>query len=234
MEKKSILTCPTRFDKTDLLHLVSLSAGYAIACQNRMGELVIGNSGWNADIKNRTISFGTSRFEIGILGSESHTEGTWLWGWANTESNLPELVTAPSRRAKKLLSDCAEFSAAKFALDELRTGHSLSMVCTGTSPDNVCYYRCPYDGGALFVQLEGLPEEVFSPLPPEALARQYLEIISSMYCDHRLLAAGFLWQNGTVFEESENCITAGDGEKTLRFDFEEFDGLSRVTNIGLG
>ena len=43
MEKRSILNCPIDFDKSDFLHLVSLSVGYSIKCQTAMGELVIGN-----------------------------------------------------------------------------------------------------------------------------------------------------------------------------------------------
>ena len=65
-----------------------------------------------------------------------------------------------------------------------------------------------------------------------AFLRQYIEIISGFYCDHRLLAAGFLYQNGTPFTESENALTADFGERNLRFLFEQTeDGISRVLDI---
>ena len=231
MEKRSILNCPTEFDRTDLLHLLSLSTGRAIATQLVMGNIVIGNNGWNVDIRNRRISFGDKTYNMGIIGTEGYGDGTWLWGWANTQSNIPEIATAPSRRAKKLLSDVLEFTAEKFMLDELHTGHNLSMVTIGVSEENLCYYRCPYNGGALFVTVEGLPDEVFAPLSVEELAKQYLNIISTFYCDHRLLAAGFLYQNGNEFVEENGMITGSFSDQKLYFSFEEADGLSRVANV---
>lgn len=233
MQKRSILNCPIDFDKGSFLDLVSLSAGRAIACQNAMGELVIGENGWNADVKGCTIKFGERVFRSGVLGSESESSGTWLWGWANTEGGLPEIASAPSRRAKRALPDCPEFQNGKFMLDELHTGHNLAMVCCGVSEKNLCYYRCPYSGGAAFVTVEGLPEEVFAPLEAESLIRLYMEIISSYYCDHRLLAAGMLYQNGNAFEASANAITAQLSDRTAEFSFEPAQGLSRLADMHL-
>lgn len=232
MEKRTILTAPIEFDKSDFFSLLSLSVGAAIAWQNKFGE-VIGNDGWNVDLKNRTITFGKRVFDCGIIGSESEIGGTWLWGWAHTESGLPENAAAPSRHAKRTLADCAEFTAEKFGLDELHNGHNLSMVTIAAAEKKVCYYRCPYEGGALFVQVEGLPDEVFEPLTLDMLARQFLEIIQAFYCDHRLLAAGLLHLNGYDFAVGSDCITAEKNGRALRFEFEEADELYRTSNISL-
>ena len=233
MEKISILTTPVPFDKSDYLSLLSLSVGAAISRQKKMGELVIGASGWNVDVRNRRIKFGENEFDCGIIGSESYQSSTWLWGWANTESGVPEICFAPSRRAKRALPECAEFSTGKFMLDEVHTGHNLSMITVAVSEKNACYYRCPYDGGALFVQIDGLPESVFAPISLDNLAREFLEIIGSFYCDHKLTAAGFLHQNGYSFEDGGDFLSASDGSRTLRFDFENTDELFRVVNISL-
>lgn len=233
MEKRTILTTPVEFDKSDFFALLSLSVGTAIARQNAFGA-VIGSDGWNVDPMHGTIAFGKREFPCGMIGSESEMGNTWLWSWAHTESGLPENAAAPSRRAKRSLRDCEEFTAAKFELDELHNGHNLSMVTTCVSGKDVCYYRCPYDGGALFVQVEELPGEIFAPLPLDGLARQHLEIIRSFYCDHRLLAAGLLHLNGYDFAVTSDCVTAGQNGRVLRFDFEETDGLYRTTNISIG
>lgn len=227
-----ILTTPVKFDKSDCISLLSLSAGAAIARQNKLGELVVGENGWNIDVRNRRIRFGEREFDCGIIGSESHYDGTWLWGWANTESNLPENVFAPSRRAKRALPECEEFQTAKFGLDEIRTGHNLSMITIMVSEKNACYYRCPYEGGAVFAQIEGLPDEVFAPISLNELVKTYVEIIGSLYCDHKLLAAGLLHANGYGFEDGENSLFTA-GEQELRLDFEEIEGINRVINIFL-
>ena len=233
MEKIGILTTPVSFDKGDYLSLLSLAVGAAVSRQKKMGELVIGENGWNVDVKNRRIKFGESEFDCGIIGSESYQSNTWLWGWANTESGVPEICFAPSRRAKRNLPECEEFLTGKFMLDEIHTGHNLSMITVAVCEKNACYYRCPYDGGALFVQIEGLPENVFAPISLDELAREFLEIIRSFYCDHKLLAAGFLHQNGYSFEDGGDFISAAGGTRTIRFDFEEIDGIFRVVNISL-
>ncbi len=235
--KISIMSTPISFDKSDFLSLLSLSVGNAIAMQNRMGERVIGDSGWNVDLRNGEITFGNKSFKCGILGTESHTSGTWLWGWAHTESGLPENAAAPSRRAKRNLSGCEEFTTAKFSLDELHTGHNLSMAAVGAAEKNVCYYRCPYNEGALFVQIEELPLEVFEPLTTEAIIRQHMEIISAFYCDHRLLAAGMLHQNGFKVSEDMSAdgmfseITGERDGRVLRFESENVGGLFRTVSI---
>ena len=233
MDKISILTTPVEFDKSDFLSLLSLSAGSAIMRQNRMGSLVIGESGWNVDLRNRVIKFGSKEFDCGIIGSEDHYSNTWLWGWANTESGLPENAFAPARRIKRSLTECEEITTAKFSLDELHSGHNLAMVTVGAAEKNVCYYRCPYESGAVFVQIDGLPEEIFAPAPLLDIANQTVKIISSFYCDHKLLCAGLLHQNGYKFEASETEISAADGTGTLRIELEDVGGLHRIVGINL-
>jgi len=232
MEKRTILNVPVEFDRGDFFSLLSLSAGAAIARQNKFGE-VIGSDGWNVDLRNRIIKFGEREFPCGIIGSESETDGTWLWGWAHTESGLPENAAAPSRRAKRALADCDEFTAAKFELDELHNGHNLSMVTICAADNDVCYYRCPYGGGAVFVQVGGLPEKVFEPLPLDVLARQLLEVIRSFYCDHRLLTAGLLHINGYDFTAEHDRIVCDNGKLVMKIDFEEAGGLFRIVNISI-
>ncbi len=227
---RSVLNCPIDFDKNNMLDLLSLSVGWSIACQNRLGEL-IGDSGWNVDLKGGTIKFGERVFKSGVLGTESSSSGTWLWAWENTEGGLPEIAAAPSRRAKKLLPDCPEFVNGKFMLDELHTGHNLAMICCAVSDKDICYYRCPHSDGAAFVTVEGLPADVFAPLDAQSLLRQVMEIVSAFYCDHRLLAAGILYMNGTPFVAEGAYLTADFGGRTMRFDFEPAEGLYRLANV---
>lgn len=231
MKKRSVLNCPVEFDKNDFFSLVSLSVGYSIACQNAMGENIIGDNGWNVDIKGGKIKFGNKEFASGVLGSESYESDTWLWSWANTESGLPEIVSAPSRRAKKVLSQVPEFINGKFSLDELHTGHNLSMVCCAVSEENICYYRCPYSNGAAFVTVKGLPDEIFAPLSAESFVRECMDIIGGFYCDHLLMVAGFLYQSGYDFEQNGAVLSADVGGTCLFFEFEYSGDMYRLMNI---
>ncbi|MBQ8195977.1 MAG: hypothetical protein IJZ47_11535 [Oscillospiraceae bacterium] len=228
--KKTILNCPVDFDRSSFLDLLSLSVGWSIACQNRLGEL-IGDNGWNVDLKSGTIKFGEHIFKSGVLGTESSSSGTWLWAWENTEGGLPEIAAAPSRRAKKQLGDCPEFTNGKFMLDELHTGHNLAMVCCAVSDKDICYYRCPHSEGAAFVTVEELPEDIFAPLDAQSLLRQIMEIISVFYCDHRLLTAGLLHMNGNLFTADDRSISAEFDGRSIRFTFEATEEIYRLVDV---
>lgn len=107
------------------------------------------------------------------------------------------------------------------------------MVTVGAEDKNVCYYRCPYDGGAMFVQVEGLPEEVFEPLTLVDIVHQHINIISSSHCSHKLLAAGLLHQNGYKFTDNGSNITSEFGDQVLKLDFEDCGDFVRTSNISL-
>lgn len=232
MSNFSVLECPVYFDKTSMFDMLSLAAGRAVLCQNRLGEQIIADNAWELDPMKGLIRFGEREFRAGILGSESEIQNTWLWSWAHTESGLPESSTAISKRIKKLLPDLPEFQTGKFMLDEIHNGHNLAMISCGVSRDNLCYYRCPYDGGAALVAISGLPDGIFAPADSTEFLRHYIQMISVFYCDHRLLAAGFLFQNGTPFTEDGNAIVADFGERRLRLIFEQTeDEISRVLDI---
>lgn len=49
MNNFSVLECPVYFDKTNMLDMLSLSAGRAILCQNRLGEQIIADNSWGLD-----------------------------------------------------------------------------------------------------------------------------------------------------------------------------------------
>lgn len=226
----SILNAPVQYNREDFFSLLSLSAGTSIARQNAMGELVIGDNGWQVDIKQRKIFFGDNAFDCGILGREHN--GAWIWGWADTEIGFPEGVFAPARRIKRVLGNAPEFSTAKFMLDEMRTGHAIAMISTASAEENVCYYRCPFEDGAFLVQVNGLPEEVFAPLEYRRIMRTLMNVISGLNCDHKLAAAGLLYEGGVAFEDNGGYIDAHFAQGDIRMVFEEYDGVYRVLDIG--
>lgn len=237
MNKISALTTPVEFDKSDFPSLLSLTAGTVIARQYRLGEFM-GKDDWRVDVTNHKITFGKHlfkkrEFDIGLIGTESEYSNTWLWGWANTESGLSEDFVAPSLEAKQALQDCREFGESQLELDELCTGHNLSTVTVGIFDKNVCYYRCPYDGGAMFALIEGLPESIFEPLSLNEIMHRHLDIISSVHCIHRLLAAGLLHQNGYTFTDNGDHIVCEYEGQVLRFDFEKSGEIIRTSNISL-
>lgn len=230
MDNISALTTPIEYDSGDFMSVLSLCLGTVVARQNRLGEF-IGKRNWSVEVSKRVIKFGLHKYTIGLIGTESEYSYTWLWGWANTGSGLPEGFAEPGERVRSMLPNCHAMTEPKLELDKLYMGHNLSTVTVGTADKNVCYYRCPYEGGAMFVQIEGLPDKLFKPLTLAEIAGLHTDIISSYDCAHKLLAAGMLHRNGYAFTDNGSSITSEFGGRTLRFDFEEVGGFWRTSNI---
>ena len=63
----------------------------------------LGDHDWHVDIPAGTVEFGEDRvYPIQLLGTEADGDNTWLWAWANEESNLPD----------EILHDCRAIRAA--------------------------------------------------------------------------------------------------------------------------
>ena len=123
------------------------------------------------NVLENTITFGPSKtYSIQLVGSESDLSNTFLWGWSNKMSGLPDNILETINQVKNI--------GAKRGIGELTTpmfykydldGHEASVVATGLT-NSTCYYRAPYNNGAAFYlissdQLEKeLDEQEIDPL----------------------------------------------------------------------
>lgn len=231
MSKKSILNIPIKFDRSDIYSLADLTIGTGIARQRAFGQ-VIGKCNWGIDLGEMTITFGDKTFECSIIGSESESSETWLWGWANPHNGWTEEQNTAGIQAREALSECDEFTVPSYDLDETRNGHNLSMIVTAVSEENVAYYRCPYDGGALYVQVKGLPDEAFAPMSVPDIINDAMELIQGMECDHLLVIAGMLYQNGYEFAATDTALDCDFGKGKLHVDLEVVDdSMHRATGV---
>lgn len=105
---------------------------------------------------------------IQVLGSESQISNTWLWAWANKESNLPPNIVTSAENLRHYGEEnhISQFTEAKLPLHEI-TGELISMVAAGMSNAGG-YFRGPYQGGAVFLLIEQMPA---LPQPPHPLSR---------------------------------------------------------------
>jgi hypothetical protein len=108
---------------------------------------------WNLDLETGTITFGpgTHVFPVGLLGSESDSDKSWLWAWANLAENVDLLVWP------------------QFNVPSDAGALPMAMVFGGLAGD-LPVYRGPYDGGAVFLTLHDVPINV-EELSPVVLPR---------------------------------------------------------------
>ncbi len=202
--------------------LFAVEAGSAFARQLALADLV-DDRPWNVDIDRGEIAFGNDlTFPVQILGTAAEQDNSWLWAWANSQSDLPPAILKACERIRVVGAErgIEEFSAPRFALDRV-TDHMLAMAC-GAVVDRSCYYRGPYQGGAAFFLLENLPAAIRAPVSAERVGLILPQVISNFEVDHRVMAENFLRQQGFALEAKPASISAkreADGaEFTLSFD----------------
>jgi hypothetical protein len=206
--------------------LFAQHVGTAMARQVALADL-IGERNWSVDLSAGSATFGDDlRFPIQLLGTESHVDGTWLWAWANTESGLPPalLHLCGWLRDYGAQSGTAELTDPSFPL-ERADGAKLALVASGLTGRP--YYRGPYEGGALFFHLEGVPD---GPVAPERVITVLSQVIQAWPLPHRQVALAFLTQQGWAVEDRGERLSARhpDGS-TIEITFDE---LGRIAQFG--
>jgi hypothetical protein len=200
-------------------------AASATARQLGLGDL-LGERSWAVDIGAGTATFDDLKYGIQLLGTEAESDNSWLWAWANEASGLPDLVLSGSRRlrafgAERGLGMLAERT---FSLGKL-SGHQVAMVCS-TLLGNVPYYRGPYDGGALYFTLEGVP---LPPVDGPRIVTVLSQVITTFEIDHRLATQSFLSDLGFSITTSPTRLDAAAPSGTTVS--IEFDPLGRLSKL---
>jgi hypothetical protein len=206
-------------------------AQHVITAMSRQLALadVIGSRSWGVDIPAGTVRFGSDlSYGIQLLGTESEHDRTWLWAWANTQSNLPPAVlqAAGWLRGYGQQSGIAELVEPMFSLDRA-DGHQLALLASGLT--GRCYYRGPYEGGALFFLLEGVPAEVLAPVRFERAVMAITQVLQAFPLDHRTAVQSFLHQQGWRVEAAPHGLTGHHpGGWALHADLDQ---RGRVTSL---
>lgn len=208
--------------------LFATVAGSAMARQLQFADY-LGERRWSVNLNEGQVRFGDDlAFPMQLIGTESQHDDTWLWAWANPSAiPIPLIEAAEQLRQygeQHHLPELAERSCSLSVAD----GHRLSMVASGLVR-KTCYYRGPYEGGALFFLVLGLPVELFARVAVERACTVLGQLISEFEVDHRLLAESFLQDQGFALSAVGHTLHAvrDDGSK-LDLTFDE---LSRITEI---
>ncbi|MDJ0365584.1 hypothetical protein QMK33_10495 [Hymenobacter sp. H14-R3] len=130
---------------------------YAALAYDRQTDLheVIGDNDWNADMNLGTISFGPQLvFPIQVLGTFSHVAETWLWAWADAQSNLPPQLLSQAQQLREYgeqhgieLLTAPDFDA---TTQDLHVIGSIASGMFGASG----YYLANYGQGTLVVTIK--------------------------------------------------------------------------------
>ncbi len=214
---------------TTITELFERHAALAFEKQLALGEL-LGEHDWWLDLNAGTISFSQRyTFPMQVLGTESEQSHTWLWAWANRQSNIPPRLLAAASALHDLgvREQITTLIEAQLSLDQI-SGHELAMLASGvTQADG--YYRCPYEGGAAYVLISA--PEIAALLSNEAtrIISVFTQLIGIFALDHRRTLQAYLETKGYRLNASGNVVNAvGPQGATLR---AVFDAVGRVQDL---
>ncbi len=196
--------------------------------QLRLGD-VVSDRAWNFSMTDGTLSFAKKGFfgkilplPVQILGTESEGSGTWLWSWANAASGIPENLLLTAHRLQDLGNQhgIPELVKGQLPLDEL-DGHRVGTVASGLNGRGA-YYRCPYDGGAMFVYLPDvvLPKVDYPAVRVTTVFPQVLDAYE--VTDHRAALRGLLQAlEFRLEEDSATSVVATHGKTSVQARFDD-------------
>ena len=178
---------------------------------------------------------GIARFSSGleapfqVLGTESENSLTWLWAWADEQTEVPDQFL---RSARELKAWGAQHGVTEFTLPSVdlnRADGSMialiaSDVCKATG-----YYRDAYEGGALFILLSGPRLGHHEDLDRAGIARHLQDLISRYDFNHRNALLSYLRARGIPLAEVGDTVSAEllSGERLI----VEFDPKGQLRTI---
>jgi hypothetical protein len=228
-------------DRLSRLH--RLCAAHAALSSEKQGALTsaLGDGPWHLSIGSGTISLDGGRFvfPIQLLGTQSEESNTWLWAWANEASNFPpDLLTSVYRlRQIGLEEGVMELAEPQLGLGSPDDrpwfdGSYLAMSASGLCQAD-CYYRAPYEGGALFVLLQAPQVWAGAPQGAHRMAAVIGELLGTqagVVLDHKAVVCSYARQKGyRIADAGEQVRCTGAGGETLVADFDAAGLLTRLT-----
>lgn len=198
--------------------------------QLRVAELCE-QSDWQVDFEQGELHLGNGRrFQIQLLGSEAEEDDSWLWAWANRQSELPDSVTYAARRLREMGErlHTPELTTGHFQLDDLN-GHAIAMLGVGLLRADG-YYCAPIPGGSAYLLITGSPElKALNTDTPEHVIGRITESLSRADLNHLPAVGAYLSYKGYKLDFAGKILTAtsADGDEVVL----EFDDLDRLRSM---
>ncbi|PZP65126.1 MAG: hypothetical protein DI596_00010 [Azospira oryzae] len=201
----------------------------SLAKQQALAEY-LGDHTWELDLQQGVVDFGRGRvFPVQILGTESEKDNTWLWGWANPMSGLPEEVLLDAERLREygMRHEIRMLSEPRLPLADI-AGHALALVASGVCGADA-YYRAPYEGGAIYFLIHDAPLNLEFAERPDLVVSSLSRAIQLFEVDHRAVARA--WMNTLLLEVEESGSQLIARKEGRTFLLVRFDGAGRIIGI---
>ena len=221
---------PASVDFTgDCQSLLDRFGAIAFDRQHDLLEYVQGES-WGFDMDSGVLSFGQKlKAPAQLIGSYSYTQASWLWGWGNSASSIPESLTVQCLRMKELgeRNNIEQFVNRSFDADETQ-GHIFAMIAAGLFGASA-YYPEDYGEGYLFMTLKSSELDAYAATQPSRILTVFPRFISSFEVNHRIALKHYLEAKGfSIRDESGTRMSGSLGKNNISAEFDELDRLTSL------
>lgn len=207
--------------------LLEQNAGLSFEKQMIFAD-VIGENGWNLDMGKGSISFGELEFPIQIIGSLAFDNNSWMWGWANTQSGIPENLLIQSNELKEIgkQRNIEELIKGHFNVDK-GFEHKIGMLSCGIF-NSKSYYCANYGQGTLVVTIDDDRIPKINKNRIEKILTNFPQLISGVVLNHKNTLLNYLIDRDCKLKVSENKI---EGLKDSNILIADFDELGRLKSL---
>lgn len=215
-------------EATSLDELLELHAGLSFEKQLIFGD-VIGGRSWQFDMTTGSITFGNElSYPIQIIGSLSFGDSSWMWGWANHQSGIPESLLEHSNELKNMgqTKGINELVDGHFNVDE-GFEHVIGMIACGVF-ETSSYYCANYGQGTLVMTIDSDEIPSVDTNNFEKIMTNFPQLIGSIALNHKAAFKNYLIDRGFELKIEEQKITGAKNGKVVT---GEFDELSRLTGL---
>ncbi len=190
---------------------------------------ILGDKSWDFNLMEGKLTFeGDLELPIQILGTYSPKQKSWMWGWANTRSGIPEklLLIANDLRKFGELNTIDDFTSPSIN-NENDPGHYYAMIASGLFGAS-CYYPIDFNGIKIYIltNSELLTKKEDTPTP--VVITTFTQLISAMNIAHKESLRFYLEDKGFSVEASGNNLI---GKKNSEEIFALFDLKGRLMKI---
>jgi len=168
-------------------------------------------------------------FPFQVLGTESENTLSWLWAWADEQTEMPQSLMKASLALKVWLESKGLQEYVRPSLDlNQADGTILSLIATEVCNAG-CFYRDHYEGGALFILLYGAEIAAQAPYDRRELVRNFDDLIERYDFNHRNALLAYFRANGIDAAETKDTVSATlpGGEHLIA----EFDAAGKLAAV---
>jgi hypothetical protein len=209
--------------------LVEQHAGLSFEKQLRFGEL-IGEEAWQLDMTAGTIVFGELVFPIQVIGSFSFQDNSWMCGWANTQSGIPENLLQHSYQLRELgeEEEIEALNSGHFQVEETIV-HQMGLFACGFF-ETKSYYCANYGQGILVVTIDSDKIPAIDKDSYEAILSAFPQLISSVELDPRNTFFNYLIDREFLLNANNHKIEGLKDGTIVRAEFDEWNRLTSLNS----